>query len=100
MKCYLSYFSLIYLSIPTAACLPAPMANITVAAPVTASPPANTPSLEVCPFSSVTIQPLLFISRPWVVAGISGFGDALSHYNRIHITSNSEPSIGIGLLLP
>ena len=38
-----------YSSIAAAARLPAPMARITVAAPVTASPPANTPSLEVMP---------------------------------------------------
>ena len=36
-----------YSSIPFAAARPAPIARITVAAPVTASPPANTPSLEV-----------------------------------------------------
>lgn len=35
-----------------AACFPAPIAKITVAAPVTASPPAYTPSLVVNPVSS------------------------------------------------
>ena len=39
-------------SIPFAAAFPAPIARITVAAPVTASPPAYTPALVVCPFSS------------------------------------------------
>ena len=34
-------------SIPFAAALPAPIARITVAAPVTASPPAYTPSFVV-----------------------------------------------------
>ena len=36
-----------YSSIARAAFLPAPMARITVAAPVTMSPPAKTPSFEV-----------------------------------------------------
>ena len=35
-----------------AAFLPAPMARITVAAPVTASPPAYTPGMLVAPVSS------------------------------------------------
>ena len=39
-------------SIPFAAALPAPIARITVAAPVTASPPAYTPALDVAPVSS------------------------------------------------
>lgn len=37
---YFSYLFWIYSSIPAAAVFPAPMARITVAAPVTASPPA------------------------------------------------------------
>ena len=57
-----------YSSIAAAARLPAPIARITVAAPVTASPPANTPSLEVMPCSSsATMQPLRLVSRPGVV---------------------------------
>ena len=40
-------FSDRYSSIAAAARLPAPAARITVAAPVTMSPPANTPSREV-----------------------------------------------------
>ena len=40
-----------------AAFLPAPMAFITVAAPVTISPPANTPGMEVARFSSTVIPP-------------------------------------------
>ena len=64
---YLFLF-LMYSSIAAAARLPAPMARITVAAPVTASPPANTPSLEVMPCSSsATMQPLRLVSRPGVV---------------------------------
>ena len=50
-----------YSCIALAAFLPAPIADITVAAPVTASPPANTPCLEVIPFSSATIHSHLFI---------------------------------------
>ena len=40
------YFVLKYASIPFAAAFPAPIARMTVAAPVTASPPANTPLLD------------------------------------------------------
>ena len=46
-----------YSSIAAAAVLPAPIARITVAAPVTASPPAYTPSRDVRPFSSAMIPP-------------------------------------------
>ena len=63
-----------YSSMALAAFLPAPMARITVAAPVTASPPANTPLRLVRPFSSATIQPLRFVSRPLVVDLINGLG--------------------------
>jgi len=42
-------------SIAWAAFLPAPIARITVAAPVTMSPPAYTPGRFVVPFSSVTM---------------------------------------------
>ena len=53
-------------SIAAAAALPAPIARITVAAPVTTSPPAYTWSFEVLPVSSsAMIQPLLFVSRPF-----------------------------------
>src|SRR5699024_6843678 len=86
---------------PAAASFPAPIAKITVAAPVTASPPANTPSLEVCPFSSATIHCHLFISNPLVVEGISGFGDVPNAIITVSTSnSNSEPSIVTGLLLP
>jgi hypothetical protein len=40
---------------PRAALRPAPIASITVAAPVTMSPPANTPAIEVAKFSSVAM---------------------------------------------
>ena len=60
---------------PFAAAFPAPIARITVAAPVTASPPAYTPVFVVCPFaSSATIHFHLFVSSPFVVDEISGFG--------------------------
>ena len=63
----LSYFLLFkYSSMAFAACLPAPMARMTVAAPVAASPPAKTPSTEVCPASSAATQPFRVRSRPGV----------------------------------
>lgn len=55
-KNYLFLFWM-YSSIAAAAVLPAPIARITVAAPVTASPPAYTPSRDVRPFSSAMIPP-------------------------------------------
>ena len=42
--------------------LPAPMARMTVAAPVTASPPANTPSRVVISSSFTMRQPFLLVS--------------------------------------
>ena len=58
-----------------AAFLPAPIALITVAAPVTTSPPAQMASREVLPVSSsATMFPFLPTSSPGVVNGISGFG--------------------------
>ncbi len=56
------YFVSKYSIMARAACLPAPMAKMTVAAPVTASPPAYTPSRDVNPVSSSTTkQPLLSV---------------------------------------
>ena len=53
--------------------LPAPMASITVAEPVTISPPAYTPGRFVAQVSgSTTILPHLFSSRPFVLAVRSG----------------------------
>ena len=54
--------------------LPAPIASITVAAPVTASPPENTPSRAVTPPSSASMPPLRVKVRPSVVLRIRGFG--------------------------
>ena len=56
-----------------AATLPAPIARITVAAPETISPPANTPGRDVACLSSATMLPLLFVSRLSVVEVISLF---------------------------
>ena len=59
-----------------AAVLPAPIAKITVAAPVTASPPAYTPSREVAPVaSSIIIPPQRCVSNPFVVDLIKGLGE-------------------------
>ena len=88
--------------IPLAAAFPAPIARITVAAPVTASPPAYTPSLDVAPVSSVaTIHFLRLISSPAVVEEISGFGDVPSDMITVsHSISYYEPGISRGLLRP
>ena len=69
------YFRERYSSIECAAILPAPIAEITVAAPVTASPPAKTPSFVVAPLSVTIIPPLELTESPSVVSLISGFGD-------------------------
>ena len=100
-------------SIPLAAALPAPIARITVAAPVTASPPAYTPSLLVLPVSSsAMIHFLLFVSRPMVVEEISGFGERYLHRSRTQIPESlpdvffrmhparQAPSSPDGYLLP
>ena len=50
---YIIYYLLKNSSIPLAAAFPAPIARITVAAPVTASPPAYTAALEVLDRKSV-----------------------------------------------
>lgn len=87
---------------PLAACLPAPIARITVAAPVTASPPAYTPSLDVAPVSSLAmIQPLLLISSPAVVLEISGLGEVPSYIITVSASiSYSLPGISTGRRLP
>ena len=64
-------YSLKYSWIEEAAFLPAPIAKITVAAPVTASPPAQTPSLVVFRLSSTIRQPFLLASMPLVVCLIT-----------------------------
>ena len=58
---------------PTEARRPSPIARITVAAPSTMSPPANTPGIDVMFVSGLTTMlPRLLTSSPSVVAGISG----------------------------
>ena len=83
-------------SIAFAASLPAPIARITVAAPVTASPPAYTPSLDVLPvFSSATIHFLLLVSIHFVVMDIRGLGEVPRDMITVSTSiSNSEPSTG------
>ena len=85
----------------SAAFLPAPMARMTVAAPVTASPPAKTFSRVDISFSSTMMPPFLFVSRPGVVERISGFGDVPRDMMTISTSStNSLPSMGIGRRRP
>ena len=57
-----------------AALRPAPIAKITVAAPVTASPPAKTPSRDVAPISLASMQPRRLMFKLPVVEAISGLG--------------------------
>ena len=101
-KYYFIFFDLMYSSIAEAAFFPAPIASITVAAPVTASPPANTPSRVVETVSSPTTrQPLLFASSPGVVERIKGLGDVPSAIITVSTSRiNSLPGIAIGLRLP
>ena len=77
------------------------MARITVAAPVTASPPAKTPGRVVAPESSATRQPRRVVSSPCVVLEISGFGDVPRAMMTVSVgISNSEPGMGTGLRRP
>ena len=98
------YFSLFfkYSSIPFAPAFPAPIASITVAAPVTASPPANTPSFDVCPFFLIGNDTLSAVYiKPFVVDEINGFGEVPKDMITVSTSiSYSEPSISTGLLLP
>ena len=57
-----------------AAALPAPMARITVALPVTMSPPAQTPVRLVRPLASATMYPRRFSSRSFGVPGQQRIG--------------------------
>ena len=80
-----------------AAVRPAPIARITVAAPVTASPPARRPCGSVVPRSSAVMQPRRVVSRPAVVAASSGLGEVPSAMiTTSHSISNSEPSFTTG----
>ena len=86
---------------PFAAFLPAPIARITVAAPLTASPPANTPLRVVCIVTSSAIKHLcLLASKPAVVLKINGFGEVPSDMITISTSRmKSEPAFSTGLLL-
>ena len=60
------------------------MARITVAAPVTVSPPAKIPSRDVCPrSSSATIQPRRLVSKPCVVDAIAGSASPERHNHHV-----------------
>src|SRR3990172_11517459 len=62
-----------YSWIEFAARLPSPIASITVAPPLTISPPARTPFLLVIPvFGSDRMFPALFVFMSAVVSGIRG----------------------------
>src|ERR1039458_5742737 len=61
-----------YRSMAFPARLPSPIARITVAAPRTMSPPANTPGILVMPVSSTMMLPHLFSLRSGQVAVSSG----------------------------
>ena len=81
-------------SIPFAAAFPAPIARITVAAPVTASPPAQIRRLWTGPASSLVGYDTFSagsISRPLVVEEISGFGEVPKrHDNGIDINHRTR----------
>lgn len=68
-----------------------PMARITVAAPVTASPPAKTPLRLVRPSSSATMQPRLFVSSPSVVDLMRGFARPESHDDHVAVNPEIAP---------
>ena len=66
--------------------LPDPIAAITVSAPVTISPPANTPGIEVIKFSSTKIVPRGLTLIRLSASPQEGIGSlAYSHDNRIHV---------------
>ena len=90
-----------YSSIPRAPARPASIARITVAAPVTASPPAYTPSFVVFPSASSAIMHFQrFTLSPSVVADISGFGEVPSAMITVSASIlKSEPAFSTGLLL-
>ena len=85
-----------------AAFLPAPIALMTVAAPVTASPPANTPSFMVVTVSSLTtMPPRSLYSRSGVALRSSGLGEVPSAMmTESQAISNSLPGTSIGRRRP
>src|SRR6056297_3455443 len=76
---------------------PAPMARMTVAAPVTMSPPAQTAFLDVFPVKgSAIIFPHLFNARSGVVLVSSGLAlDPTDTTTRSQSILNSLPSMGM-----
>ena len=74
---------------------------MTVALPVTISPPANTSSKLVCPFSSASIYPHLFNLSSGIDFVRIGFALVPIAIIVVSVSiKNSEFSIGIGLLRP
>src|SRR3990170_269055 len=91
-----------YSCIESAAFLPSPIASMTVAPPLTMSPPEKTPFLLVLPVSWSTVMlPHLFTLISGVVWGMSGFAPLpMATMATSHSMVNSEPFISTGLLLP
>ena len=90
-----------YSSMLFAQALPAPIASITVAAPVTASPPANTPSRAVTPPSSASMPPLRVKVRPSVVLRIQGVrARADGDDDGVNVEDQLLPGTGTGLRRP
>ena len=80
----------------------ADLARITVAAPVTISPPANTPSFVVAPLSSsAMILPRFVVSMPGVVEATIGFGPVPIDMMTVSTARlNSDPATGTGRRRP
>ena len=76
-----------------AALRPAPIARMTVAAPVTMSPPAKTPGFDVAPVSSSAAMLPRFVSAsPGVVCAMMGFGPVpMATMTVSTARENSEP---------
>jgi hypothetical protein len=85
-----------------AAFRPAPMAEMTVAEPITISPPAYTPSLLVLPFSGSAMMYFpLFPDRFPVLSAISGFAPVPTAMITTSAgIANSEPVKGFGVHEP
>ena len=84
-----------------AAFFPAPIALITVALPVTISPPAKTSDKEDCPLSLTSIYPHLLSFKSFVFLVKSGLAFApIAIIHRSTSIIYSDPGIAIGLLRP
>ena len=96
-----AFLERMYSSMLFAPVLPAPIARMTVAEPVTASPPANTPSRAVRPPSSASMPPFLVTVRPLVVERISGLGLVPIAMMTVSTSRTQlEPSMGTGRRRP